>query len=161
MRIGVRAQTGRAAAAALAAIAASLLGGQAPVAAAANARAAHTVQVSDRGKLRYRSVAATSILDEGPLSGTLPGRARVDFLYDGSPNVTARFTIYAAGGSIYGQARCRLHNPASPTPSFKGALQITGGSGRYSHAGGSGELYGVFYRRGYGLSVQATGELSD
>jgi hypothetical protein len=125
------------------------------------AHSSRTFKVSDRGKLRYRSVAATSILDEGALSGTIPGHARVDFLYDGSPNVTARFTIYAAGGSIDGQAHCRLHNPASPTPSFKGALQITGGSGRYSHAAGSGELYGVFYRRGYGLSVQATGELHD
>jgi hypothetical protein len=154
-------------AATLAAIASSLCGQTALAMATSHGRAAayahasHTLRVSDRGKLSYRSVAATSILDEGPLSGSIPGHARVDFLYDGSPSVTARFTIHAAGGSIYGQAHCRLHDPASPAPSFKGALRITGGTGRYAHAGGSGELYGVFYRRGYGLSVQATGELRD
>lgn len=124
-----------------------------------HAHPARAMRVSDRGNLHYRSVAATSILDEGGLAGTMPGHARVDFLYDGSPNVTARFTIDTIGGSIHGQARCRLHNPTSPTPSFKGALQITGGSGIYKHAAGAGELYGVFYRRGYGLSVQASGSL--
>jgi hypothetical protein len=121
---------------------------------------ARSLGVRDEGRLRYRSAASTSILDEGRLSGTIPGKGRVDFIYNGSPNVTARFTIYADGGSIYGQARCRLHNPTSATPSFKGALQITGGSGRYADAHGSGQLYGVFYRRGYGLSVQAIGGLS-
>jgi hypothetical protein len=132
----------RAAFAAALAVVASGLSGQVALA-SAHAHASRTLRVSDRGTL----------------SGTMPGHARVDFVYNGSPNVTARFTIYAAGGSIYGQAHCRLHDPASPTPSFKGALRITGGSGRYAHAGGGGELYGVFHRRGYGLSVQATGEL--
>jgi hypothetical protein len=151
----------------MAAMAASL-GAQAAIAtakqqrhagAARQAHASRTLRVSDRGDLRYHSVAATSIFDQGPLSGTIPGQAHVDFLYDGSPTVSASFTIYASGGSIHGSARCRLHNPTSLTPSFRGALQITGGSGRYSRAGGSGELFGVFHRRGYALEIQATGEL--
>jgi hypothetical protein len=44
-------------------------------------------------------------------------------------------------------------------PSFRGSLTITGGSGRYAHAGGSGELFGVFYRRSFALTVQAIGKL--
>jgi hypothetical protein len=122
--------------------------------------AARTASVRDEGSLRFASDEATQIVDEGRLSGTLPGSARVYFTYNGSPDVTARFTIHAAGGSVNGTAKCRLNNPNSPTPSFRGALVIVGGSGRYSRARGSGELFGVFHRRGYALIVQAIGKLS-
>ncbi|HTC58556.1 MAG TPA: hypothetical protein VK691_00375 [Solirubrobacteraceae bacterium] len=126
----------------------------------AAALAAHTTSVRDEGSLHFLSDEATLIVDEGSLSGTLPGSGRVYFTYNGSPNVTARFTIHAAGGNVYGAAKCRLNNPNNPTPSFRGALTIVGGSGRYAHARGSGELFGVFHRRGYGLVVQAIGKLS-
>lgn len=123
------------------------------------ATAAHTT-VRDEGNLHFLSDEATLIVDEGSLSGTLPGSGRVYFTYNGSPNVSARFTIHAPGGNVYGAAKCRLSNPNSLTPSFRGALAIVGGSGRYAHARGSGELFGVFHRRGYGLVVQAIGKLS-
>lgn len=124
------------------------------------ASASHTMGVRDEGSLHFISDEATQIVDEGGLSGTLPGSGRVDFAYNGSPNVTARFTIHTRGGTVDGTAKCRLNNPNSPTPSFRGALAIVGGSGRYAHARGSGELFGVFHRRGYGLIVQAIGKLS-
>jgi hypothetical protein len=127
---------------------------------AAPALAARTTSVRDEGSLHFLSDEATLIVDEGGLSGTLPGSGRVYFTYNGSPSVSARFTIHAAAGNVYGTAKCRLNNPNSPTPSFRGALQIVGGSGRYAHARGSGELFGVFHRRGYGLIVQAIGKLS-
>jgi hypothetical protein len=122
--------------------------------------AAHTTNVREEGSLRFASDEATQIVDEGALSGTLPGSGRVYFTYNGSPSVTARFTIHTSGGTIDGSAKCRLNNPNSPTPSFRGALVIVGGSGRYARARGSGELFGVFHRRGYGLVVQAIGKLS-
>lgn len=128
-------------------------------ASAPSGTAAAVVKVRDEGHLRFVSAEATLIVDEGAVSGTLPGRGRVNFTYNGSPTVTASFTIHAAGGSIRGRARCKLSNPTSPAPSFRGALQIVGGSGRYAHANGSGELFGVFHRRGYGLVVQAIGRL--
>ncbi|MHB1859461.1 MAG: hypothetical protein ACYCUM_05005 [Solirubrobacteraceae bacterium] len=118
------------------------------------------LEVHDRGRLRFHSVAATSIVDDGAVSGTLPGSGHVVFVYDGSPSVTARFTIAARGGTIDGFARCRLHDPTSLAPSFHGALEITGGSGRYAHATGSGNLYGVFHRRGYEIDMQAVGRLT-
>lgn len=123
------------------------------------AHAARSLSVRDEGRLGYISSEASSIIDEGVLRGSLPGRGRVVFVYNGSPNVSARFTIRASGGTVTGTARCRLHNPTSLTPSFRGALQITGGSRRYAHARGGGELFGVFHRRGYGLVVQAIGRL--
>lgn len=115
--------------------------------------------VREEGHMRFVSAEATLIVDEGRMSGTIPGRARVYFTYDGSPNVSARFAIYASGGRIDGRAKCRLSNPSSPTPSFRGALEIVGGGGRYAHARGGGELFGVFHRHGYGLVVQAIGKL--
>ena len=127
--------------------------------ASGTAHAARTVGVRDEGHLSFVRDNATQIIDEGAISGTIPGRARVDFTYNGSPTVTARFTIRGSGGSLYGRASCRLHNPTSPAPSFRGALAITGGSGRYAHAHGNGELFGVFHRRGYSLVVQAIGRL--
>jgi phage gpG-like protein len=133
-----------------------------PVAHAATtprAQTARTLSVRDEGKLRFLSSSGSSLLDEGTVTGTIPGRARVSFTYDGSPNVTARFTIYGRGGSISGVAKGRLNSPNSLTPSFRGSLAITGGHGRYAHAHGNGELYGVFYRRGYALTVQALGRL--
>lgn len=132
----------------------SLLAGIA--AAPASARA---LRVRDEGRLHYLADNATTIVDEGPVHGTIPGRARVYFVYNGSPDVSAHFTIRASSGSLSGWARCRLHNPSSRVPSFRGALHITGGSGRYAHARGYGELFGLFYRRGYGLVVQAIGTL--
>ena len=124
------------------------------------AQASHTTSVRDEGSLHFTSDEATQIVDEGRLSGTLPGSGRVYFTYNGSPSVSASFTIHTAAGNVYGTAKCRLNNPNSPTPSFRGALEIVGGSGRYVHARGSGELFGVFHRRGYGLIVQAIGKLS-
>lgn len=123
------------------------------------ALAAHTLAVRDEGRLGFVSSEATAIVDEGTLSGSLPGRSRVRFAYDGSPNVSASFTIHARHGTLSGRANCRLSNPTSPTPSFRGALRITGGSGRYAHVAGSGELFGVFHRHGYGLVVQAIGRM--
>jgi hypothetical protein len=124
------------------------------------AHASHTLSVRDEGHLRFVGAQAKALIDTGALAGTLPGQARVRFVYNGSPNVSASFTIRATAGTISGSAHARLNNPSSPTPSFRGALQITGGSGRYAHARGSGELFGVFHRHGYGLVFQAIGRLS-
>ncbi|HTB50099.1 MAG TPA: hypothetical protein VK701_03910 [Solirubrobacteraceae bacterium] len=134
--------------------------GKHPAAGTPVAHVSRTIGVREEGSLRFLSDEATLIVDEGPLSGTLPGRGRVYFTYDGSPDVTARFAIRTSAGTVEGRATCLLHNPNNPTPSFRGALQIVGGSGRYAHAHGSGELFGVFHRHGYGLIVQAVGRLS-
>jgi hypothetical protein len=125
----------------------------------APAAQAHTLSVRDEGRLRFVGAQARALIDTGSLTGTLPGRARVRFVYDGRPNVSATFTIATARGSISGSAHARLNNPSSSTPSFRGALRITSGRGRYSHARGSGELFGVFHRHGYGLVFQAIGRL--
>jgi hypothetical protein len=127
---------------------------------ARHARAARVLNVRDEGHLHSVGISGSRLTEEGPVSGTIPGRVRVFFAYNGSPTVAAQFTIYSRYGSISGRGQGRVSDPASPAPSFRGALSITGGSGRYAHARGSGELFGVFYRRRLGLTVQAIGKLN-
>jgi hypothetical protein len=123
------------------------------------ARTASMLNVRDEGHLRFVHASGSAILDEGAVSGTLPGSVRVRFVYDGEPDVSAQFTITAHGGSISARGTGVLSSPTSPTPSFRGRLSVTGGSGRYAHIHGSGELYGVYNRRSYGLTVQAIAKL--
>lgn len=123
------------------------------------ARFARVLNVRDEGHLHFLSSSGAQLTDEGQASGTFPGRVRVRFTYNGDPLVLAQFTIYGAGGSISGRAQGRLNDVSSPSPSFRGSLSITGGRGRYAHVRGGGELFGVYYRRGYGLLVQTIATL--
>lgn len=113
----------------------------------------------DEGHLRFVRASGSLLIDEGHVSGTFPGSVKVRFVYDGAPNVTARFTISGSAGSISAKGSAKLSSPTSPAPSFRGKMQITGGTGRYAHVHGSGELFGVFNRRTYALTVQAVGKL--
>jgi hypothetical protein len=127
--------------------------------AAPPAGAGSGVGVRDEGRLHFIRESGSRILDEGPATGTIPGTVRLRFTYNGSPSVSAQFTIYARSGTLAGEAKGKLSSPTSPNPSFRGSLRITGGTGRYAHARGSGELFGVYNRRSYGLIVQALCEL--
>ena len=125
-----------------------------------SAHAASVLNVRDEGHLRFVHASGSAILDEGAVSGTVPGSVRVRFVYDGAPDVSAQFTITAHGGSISARGTGVLSSPTSASPSFRGRLSVTGGSGRYAHIHGGGELYGVYNRRSYGLTVQAIAKLS-
>jgi len=124
------------------------------------AAAASVLRVRDEGHLHLISSEGSELIDEGAALGSVPGKVRVHFVYNGNPTVSAQFTIYGHSGSISGRARARLSNPTSPEPSFRGAFAITGGSGRYAHIHGTGELFGVFVRHGYALVVQTIGKLA-
>jgi hypothetical protein len=121
------------------------------------AKAAGRVSAKDEAKLHFVRASGSTLIDEGKAIGTIPGRVRIGFTYTGSPDVAAHFTIYASRGSLRVGASGRLSSPTNPKPSFKGNLSIAGGTGRYAHAHGSGTLYGVFYRRSYGIVVQVRG----
>jgi hypothetical protein len=126
----------------------------------AKAHASRTLNVHDEGRLHFIKSSGSKLLDEGRASGSVPGSVKVHFTYNGEPTVYAQFTIYAAAGTISARASGKLSSPASPSPSFRGTMIITGGSGRYARIHGRGELFGVFNRRSYGLTVQAIGTLS-
>lgn len=143
------------------ALAASLLTGMSISAQAAgpHAQTAHSLTVKDEAKLRFVKSSGSTLSDEGPATGTIPGKVKLVFTYTGSPTVGSQLTIYGSSGSIRVRASGKLSSPTNPKPSFKGALTIIGGSGRYSHANGSGTLYGVFNRRTYAMVVQAQGTI--
>jgi hypothetical protein len=123
------------------------------------AHAARVLNVRDDGRLHYIKSSGEVIIDEGHATGSFPGWVKVRFLYNGEPAVSARFTIYGSAGTVSARGTARLSSPTSPSPSFHGTMTITGGSGRYAHVHGGGELYGVYYRRSYALTVQAIGKL--
>ncbi len=123
------------------------------------AAGAHTLHVRDEGYLRFVRSSGSQVIDEGHVHGNLPGGGRVRFTYNGNPTVYASFTIAGSGWSLSGRATCRLNNPNSTAPSFRGSLTLSGGAGRYARAHGSGELFGVYYRSSYALNVQAIGTL--
>jgi hypothetical protein len=123
------------------------------------ASVSRVLNIHDQGSLRFVRASGSLLIDEGHVSGTFPGSVKVRFLYNGEPNVSARFTISGKGGSISARGTGRLSSPVSPAPSFRGRMQITGGTGRYANIRGGGELFGVFNRRSYALTVQAVGKL--
>jgi hypothetical protein len=123
------------------------------------ASSARTTSVKDEGRLHLVKSSGSVLIDEGAARGTIPGSVRVHFVYNGNPTVSAQITIFGRAGHINAHASARLSSPTSPSPSFKGTLTIVGGSGRYAHAHGGGKLYGIFYRRSYGLLVQTEGTL--
>jgi len=123
------------------------------------AHAASLLNVRDEGHLHFVHASGSTIVDEGSVSGSFPGSVRVRFLYDGEPEVSAQFTISGHGGSISARGSGRLSSPTSASPSFRGRMTVTGGSGRYARVRGSGELFGVYHRRSYALTVQAVGRL--
>jgi hypothetical protein len=117
------------------------------------------LSVKDEGYLHLVRSSGSVLYDEGHAHGSFPGTVKIRFLYDGNPNVSAQITIYGHSGSIQARGSGRLSSPSSASPSFKGTLTITGGSGRYAHAHGGGPFYGVFYRRSYAITVQTEGTL--
>jgi len=123
----------------------------------ARARAARTLTVNDNGKLHLLHASGSVLSEEGPVSGTLLGTARVSL--NVGEDVTATFTIHArGGGSIVGHGSAALHS-AGRYSSFAGSLTVTGGTGRYAHAHGAGRLYGTLERRYDEVVFQTRGTL--
>ena len=127
---------------------------------ASPAQARRILNVRDEAQLHFVKASGSELIDEGRVTGTFPGRVKVRFTYNGEPTVSAALTIYASAGTISARGTGRLSSPASASPSFRGQMRATAGSGRYAHVEGGGELFGVFHRRSGGLTVQAIGKLS-
>lgn len=122
------------------------------------ARPARTLKVTDTAHMRLLRSSGAQLIEEGPVSGTLPGTAKINF--EVGPTVTGRFTIYArGGGSISGHGSATLHS-SGLYASFGGSMSVSHGSGRYAHAHGDGGFYGTINRHTYALVVQTTGTLS-
>lgn len=121
------------------------------------ARMARTVSATDTAHLHYLRNSNSLLIEEGSVTGDLPGsmRASVEI----GPTATGSFTFYTGSGTITGHGDAKLRGYGMYA-SFAGTLVITSGTGRYAHAHGNAGLYGTFNRRSYALLVQTTGSLS-
>jgi hypothetical protein len=121
-------------------------------------RTARALNIDDTAHLHLLNASGSVLSEEGPVSGTLPGRARVRLVV--GTRVLASFTIKPrGGGSIIGSGSATLHS-SSRYSSFGGSLSVVRGTGRYAHAHGSGKLYGVIDRRTDEVTVQTIGTLA-
>ena len=123
-------------------------------------RARSSLSVKDEGHLRLRQELRLDAYDEGPAHGVCRERSRSVRLQRQPdrqrPDHDLRALRQRSRRTAAGACRAR----AARAPSFKGTLTITGGTGRYAHAHGSGAFYGVFYRRSYAITVQTEGTLT-
>ena len=119
--------------------------------------AARTLNITDTAHLRYRGTSGSSLIEEGPATGGLPGTVKVRF--DVGASVAASFTISTPRGALTGHGSGLLHS-SGKYASFGGSMTVTRGTGRFTHAHGHGGFYGVINRQSYDLTVQTTGTLS-
>jgi hypothetical protein len=122
----------------------------------ASAHAAGAIRIDDTAHLHLLKAFGSVLLEEGYAGGSLPGVTRVRMSVGSS--VSASFSVRTRSGTIYGYGHASLHS-SGRYASFGGWLSVSKGSGRYSHARGSGKLYGVIDRRTHALTVQTIGTL--
>lgn len=97
--------------------------------------------------------------EKGAASGTLTGTvaARVETIASTSGQAT--ITLYLSKGTISGRAPTHGHI-VGPTAYFEGSMSITGGSGSYAHASGTGlKFKGTINRQNFRVSAQLHGTL--
>lgn len=119
---------------------------------------ASTMSVKDQAHLKLVNSRENTLIEAGEVTGTIPGTVRVSFTLRGL-HATSSFTIYAKGGTISGVGSGTVKSGKTGYDTFGGALRLTGGSGRYKHATGSGGLYGSLYKLNESISVQVDGTL--
>jgi hypothetical protein len=95
--------------------------------------------------------------EKGAASGTLAGTvaARVETIASTSGQAT--ITLYLSKGTISGRAPTHGHI-VGPTAYFEGSMSITGGTGSYAHASGTGlKFKGTIDRQNFRVSAQLHG----
>jgi hypothetical protein len=127
---------------------------------AATAHAARTFSLSESGHLRLTSHHGFTLNEQGNASGTISGTIYIHLHVVSTNRVTAEVNIYPSGGSLTGYANASYH-PSGSVATFNGTMYIARGTGRYSHAHGSGLSFtGSVQRSNDAVSVRVTGRMS-
>jgi len=93
--------------------------------------------------------------------GTLGGRVLVRLtIASGATSASAMVTLYRPGGEIFARSSGRAERNGGARINFSGSMTVTGGSGEYGQAQGSGTLSGTLYRRNDSMTVEQEGTLS-
>jgi hypothetical protein len=127
---------------------------------AATARAARTFSLSESGHLHLTSKHKFTLNEQGYASGTISGTIYIHLNIVSVNHVTAEVNIYPNGGSLTGYASASYH-PSGGVATFNGTMYIARGTGRYSHAHGSGLSFsGTVQRSNDAVSVHVNGRMS-
>jgi hypothetical protein len=127
--------------------------------AAPRAAMARSERLTVVAHLHYVTARGSYLIEEGSASGALAGTVRAQVRV--TADISGSFTFYPRGGSVRGYGSAKLHE-SGRYASFGGTLKVLGGTGRYSHARGSGRLYGVYDRGSprLELTIHTTGNLT-
>lgn len=124
------------------------------------ARTARALTLNDTGHLHKTSSKGFNLYESGQASGSLGGSVSLHLDVVSTNRVTAEITLHAHGGSMTGRASGSYRNNGA-TASFSGTLSITHGTGKYSHAHGSGIGFnGTIQRTSSAVTVKVNGHLS-
>jgi hypothetical protein len=127
---------------------------------ASPAGATRTFSLIETGHLHLTSHHAFTLNEQGTASGTIPGTIFIHLNVISTNQVTAEVNIYPSGGSLTGRATASYH-PAGAVATFSGTMAIVRGTGKYSHAGGTGLSFsGTVSRTNDAVTVHMTGQMS-
>jgi hypothetical protein len=126
----------------------------------AKAVAARTVNLNESGNLRLTSHHGLTLNEQGTASGTIKGSIYIHLNVSSTNRVTAEVSIYPKGGSLTGNGSAN-YSVTGANATFSGTLNITRGTGSYSHARASGLRFtGTIARRTDAVTVHVSGRLS-
>jgi hypothetical protein len=127
---------------------------------AREARTSRTISLNETGRLQLTSHHGFTLNEQGLTSGTISGTIYIHLNVVSTNRVTAEVNIYPSGGSLTGHASAS-YRPAGGIASFSGSMEVTRGSGRYSHAKGSGLSFtGTVQRSNDAVTVRVSGRIS-
>jgi hypothetical protein len=122
--------------------------------------AARTFSLNDTGRLHLTSHHGFTLNEQGSASGTISGTIYIHLHVVSTNHVSAEVNIYPSGGSLTGYASASYH-PSGGLASFNGTMSIARGTGRYSHAHGSGLSFtGTIQRSNDAVTVRVNGRMS-
>jgi hypothetical protein len=131
-----------------------------PASRAATARSSSTISLSETGHLHLTSHHGFTLNEQGSASGTISGTIYIHLNVVSTNRVTAEVSIYPHGGSLTGSASASYH-PSGGVATFSGTMSVVRGTGRYSHAHGSGLSFtGTVQRSNDSVTVHMSGRMS-
>jgi len=122
------------------------------------AHIARRLSLNETGQLRVLSRHGIIFNEEGPASGTF--RCTLTLRLTAKvTHVTIQFSANPSGGTLHGEGAANVQTEGA-TGRVTGTVSVTGGSGRYAHAHGSGlSITGSVNRHNYNLSIRVSGTM--